>query len=206
MNRANILMQLRLKEPVVLREFIRSAFQHEPLRCEHILAVADRAVQVCDTLLNHRHVNCCLKETECAALLHDIGYLPEISTLLEQATEYHPTGWHPVDGANFLRYRGEHRLATLIEGHGHSPEVSKLRGLAPMTVSNDIVAMIITYCDVQTDPNGIPVSYMERLNEIGERKGLESQEYKAHLLARNRIETIISKIDQLLAVPILTAT
>ena len=135
---------------------------------------------------------------ERAALLHDIGYLPAIGDYLREYTHHSPTGWHPIDGAQFLRARGEGRLASLIEGHGNSLEVAQLKQLPLNTISRDLAADIITFCDCQTDPSGNRVSYESRLEEIRIRKGPDSLAFRAHEQASERIRSIISRIEALL--------
>jgi HD superfamily phosphodiesterase len=57
-----------------------------------------------------------------AALLHDIGYAPALSQ----------TGFHPVDGANFLVMLGAPtRLAALVAHHSESHLLAAARGLLP---------------------------------------------------------------------------
>lgn len=197
MNTLEILQTIPLHEPQVLQEFIIHAFEPTPPRRDHILAVAARAKRVYESLHERSRLLCCSKEVHCAALLHDIGYLPEISQMLEHSSFYMPTGWHPIDGANYLRLRGEERLAELIEGHSHALEVAIARGIPAFSQSEDLVANIITYCDIHTGPTGELLTYDQRLAEILHRKGSTSLEYRAHVEAKSRIENIICEIHSL---------
>lgn len=194
------LHQIDLSDTNRLRSLIESGFSDSTNRRDHILAVADFAREVA-TAIHQKHPGLAvdIDEIERAALLHDIGYLPAVKEYLCKYTELLPTGWHPVDGAYFLRSRGEERLADLIEGHGNSLEVAKLQHLATFTISTDLAAMIITFCDCQTDPTGKRVDYESRLEEIKLRKGASSVEVLAHEQAKPRIRQIIEEIKNLIA-------
>lgn len=54
-----------------------------------------------------------------AAYLHDIGYAPELAL----------TGFHPLDGARFLRTAGHERLARLVAHHTNARGEALLRGI-----------------------------------------------------------------------------
>lgn len=194
MNNLNKLRTIPLHEPNLLHEFILEAFKLTPKRRDHIVAVAAHAKRVYDSLEECSRLLCCPKEAHCAALLHDIGYLPEIGQILEGSSLYMPTGWHPIDGANYLRLRGEERLAELIEGHSHALEVAIARGIPAFSRSEELVAKIITYCDIHTGPSGELLTYEQRLDEICRRKGIASLEYQAHLKAKSGIEEIVCEI------------
>lgn len=95
-----------------------------------------------------------------AAYLHDIGYAPSLQT----------TGFHPVDGACYLKSYNQERLASLVAYHSESPFEAKLRGLLselekfPREYS--LIADALTYCDMTTRGDGIQISFQERLNDI----------------------------------------
>jgi hypothetical protein len=54
-----------------------------------------------------------------AAYLHDVGYAPELAG----------TGFHPLDGARFLRQVGRQRLACLVAYHSGARAEAEERGL-----------------------------------------------------------------------------
>jgi HD superfamily phosphodiesterase len=54
-----------------------------------------------------------------AAFLHDVGYAPSLNWL----------GFHPVDGARFLRGLGRERLACLVAHHSGARFEAEERGL-----------------------------------------------------------------------------
>lgn len=175
-----------------LEGLIQERFSSSPKRCRHILEVAQRVRQSAEELRrlpggSKIDVN----EAYCAALLHDIGYLPELRD----------TGFHPIDGARFLIRRGYPRLAELIICHSNSPEQAQLKGLEEINVSSDIIAKLITFWDVQIKQGGELVSYEDRLIDVLERYGVESQEYQAHKLAESRISRILHELGACLNIP-----
>lgn len=105
---------------------------------------------------------------EAAAWLHDIGYSPELAD----------TGFHPLDGARYLR-DAQHAgpaLCDLVANHSCAIIEAEERGLAhalthefpiPATALNDALA----YCDMTTTPTGSMVAVHDRISEIKERYG-----------------------------------
>ena len=96
-----------------------------------------------------------------AAYLHDIGYAPSLNK----------TGFHPLDGATYVMESfGNKRLASLVAHHSEATVEARLRGLAhaleafPREYS--AVADALTYCDMTTSPEGIHISFEERIAEI----------------------------------------
>ena len=100
-----------------------------------------------------------------AAYLHDIGY----------ATELNETGFHPLDGAMWLRAQGLERLASLVAYHSGARFEAAARGyterLAAFSEEQSAVADALTYCDLTTGPLGERISVASRLNEIKVRYG-----------------------------------
>jgi len=108
---------------------------------------------------------------EAAGWLHDIGYSPELAQ----------TGFHPLDGARYLRdaHLADPVLCSLVAHHSCAVLEAEERGLAgelcrefpaPSMVLNDALA----YCDMTTDPSGNTISVRDRLAEIRERYGPHS--------------------------------
>lgn len=111
------------------------------------------------------------KLLEAAAWLHDIGYSPAIAD----------TGFHPLDGARYLR-DAEHaatRLCRLVAHHSCACIEAEERGLADVLSAEfpkddeDPLTSPLIYCDMTTDPDGRHVTYDERLAEILSRYGDE---------------------------------
>jgi predicted hydrolase (HD superfamily) len=97
---------------------------------------------------------------EAAAWLHDIGYSPEIAI----------TGFHPLDGARYLRdaAHADDNLCRLVAGHPCAIVEAEQRGLGHEPLRN-----ALTYCDMTTTPDGEPVAIASRLSEIRQRYGPE---------------------------------
>lgn len=105
---------------------------------------------------------------EAAAWLHDIGYSPEITM----------TGFHPLDGARYLRdiAHADEPLCRLVAGHSCASIEAEQRGLAE-ELSHEFPTVegplrdALTYCDMTTTPDGDHVTVGCRLSEIRERYG-----------------------------------
>jgi hypothetical protein len=101
-----------------------------------------------------------------AALLHDIGYSPEIAH----------TGFHPLDGARYLRDLGtDRRLCALVAHHSFAYREAELRGLAAeLTEWVDEQTPLrdaLWWADMTTSPDGKPVGFDERIKEAQDRYG-----------------------------------
>ncbi|HEU5161341.1 MAG TPA: HD domain-containing protein [Streptosporangiaceae bacterium] len=105
---------------------------------------------------------------EAAAWLHDIGYSPSLDV----------TGFHPLDGARYLRdvLRVDMEICRLVAHHSCAILEAEQRGLAaelaaefPMPDASLWDAL--TYCDVTTSPDGRPVTVTGRIAEIRQRYG-----------------------------------
>lgn len=104
----------------------------------------------------------------CAAWLHDIGYAPALAR----------TGFHPLDGARYLRQleHVEERLCRLVAHHSCAIVEARARGLAGELVAefapvDGLLADALTYCDMTTSPYGRPVSVDVRFDEVIARYG-----------------------------------
>lgn len=136
-----------------------------PRRWAHVQGVAARARALAAILGDDTDL------LEAAAWLHDIGYSPELAE----------SGFHPLDGARYLRdaHFAERVLCSLVAHHSCAVLEAEERGLAselrrefppPGRVLNDALA----YCDMTTDPSGNTISVRDRLAEIRERYGPHS--------------------------------
>lgn len=102
-----------------------------------------------------------------AAWLHDIGYAPQVAE----------TGFHPLDGARFLRSRGvDERVCALVAHHSAAMLKAELRGLADQLAAEfdrevSPVADALWFCDMTTGPDGQRVTVDERFDEIRARYG-----------------------------------
>ena len=122
----------------------------------HVQGVVQRAFRV-STLFEEEDQRYLIA----AAYLHDIGYAPSLKK----------TGFHPLDGATYVMQSfGDERLASLVAHHSEAAFEARLRGYAhalhtfPREYSG--VADALTYCDMTTSPEGIHISFEERIVEI----------------------------------------
>ena len=94
------------------------------------------------------------------AYLHDLGYAPALQK----------TGFHPLDGACYVRSCGYERLACLVAHHSEARFEAQLRGfaleLSAFPRERSAVADALTYCDMTASPTGEYVPFKERLADI----------------------------------------
>ena len=105
---------------------------------------------------------------EAAAWLHDVGYSPALAA----------TGFHPLDGARYLRETqgAGDVLCRLVANHSCAIIEARQRGLANELSSefprlDPALEDALTYCDMTTAPDGLPVCVQNRLSEIVKRYG-----------------------------------
>jgi hypothetical protein len=133
-----------------------------PRRWAHVQGVAAQARSLAPILGGDAEL------LEAAAWLHDIGYTPELAD----------TGFHPLDGARYLRdvEHADPMLCRLVANHSCAILEAEERGLADILSSefptpepklNDALA----YCDMTITPTGDVVSVNDRLTEIAQRYG-----------------------------------
>jgi putative nucleotidyltransferase with HDIG domain len=132
-----------------------------PRRWKHVQAVAATAERVAPLVGDDGAV------LIAAAWLHDIGYAPDLVD----------TGFHPLDGARFLRRVGfDDRLAALVAHHSCAVIEADERGLvdelsAEFTREHSPTTDALWYCDMITGPDGEPLPAWRRLEEIRIRYG-----------------------------------
>lgn len=104
----------------------------------------------------------------CAGWLHDIGYAPDLAT----------TDFHPLDGARYLRdvEHADERLCRIVAHHSCALVEARNRGLAEELAAefpfvDGLLSDAITFCDMTTSPDGVPVDVETRLGEILARYG-----------------------------------
>jgi len=130
-----------------------------------------------------------------AAWLHDIGYAPD---LVE-------TGFHPVDGARYLRrLRIDESVVSLVAYHSCAPIEAKVRGLdadlaSEFAPGDATLSDALLYCDMTTGPDGDYVRPAERLVEIRGRYGPDHEVTRFIELAAPEILTTAARVEELLA-------
>jgi hypothetical protein len=121
-----------------------------------------------------------------AAWLHDVGYAPRLNRL----------GFHPLDGARYVRQQGQERLASLVAYHSGARFEAEERGLveelAEFAPEDGPLLDALAYADMTTGPAGQPVDLEERLAEILERYPTDDPVHRAvrrsHRVLREAVE------------------
>jgi HD domain len=133
-----------------------------PRRWAHTQAVAARAQSLGAILDTDAEL------VEAAAWLHDIGYAPNL----------HDTGFHPLDGARYLRdaTRADPMLCRLVAHHSCALVEAEERGLGHVLTREfrpapRSLAEALIYCDLTTGPDGQQMTVDERIAEIRQRYG-----------------------------------
>ncbi|MEU0688479.1 HD domain-containing protein [Streptomyces uncialis] len=137
-----------------------------PRRWAHTQGVAERAVEVGQVLGQYAGL------LVAAATLHDVGYAPRLAT----------TGFHPLDGARFLRddHGADERLVRLVANHSFALLEAEERGLReelarefPL-LDEPLLVDSLAYCDMTTTHDGGRTTAEERVAEILVRYGNDS--------------------------------
>ncbi|MFF5207812.1 HD domain-containing protein [Streptosporangium sp. NPDC000396] len=141
-----------------------------PRRWAHTQGVAARAVSLAPILGAEADL------LTAAAWLHDIGYSPVLVD----------TGSHALDGARYLRdvHQADDTIVRLVAHHTCAEYEAAERGLldvlnAEFDKERPELVEALTYCDMTTSPDGLPVEAEARLLEIHSRYGPE------HLVSRS---------------------
>lgn len=128
-----------------------------PRRWSHVQGVGRKAESVAHIVRDDADL------LICAAWLHDIGYAPNLVD----------TGFHPLDGARYLRdiECAEEMLCRLVAHHSCAHIEADERGLAEVLfrefeAAPEPLASALTFCDMTTAPDGEPVHVERRLAEI----------------------------------------
>lgn len=154
-------------------------------RWQHTLGVARRAEAIAGSI-GERGEGAVLVA---AAYLHDVG----------RARGLAATGFHPLDGARFLRGLGQERLACLVANHSGARWEAELRGLGAALASfppeSSPVADALTYCDMTTGPHGEPLSLEERCAEIRGRYAENSEVVRSLDLAAPELREAVARTE-----------
>lgn len=128
-----------------------------PLRWAHTHAVAAQAGALAGVLGDEADL------LAAAAWLHDVGYAPALVL----------TGFHPLDGARYLRdvERADIRLCRLVAYHSGALVEAEERGLneelrREFAPERDDLCDALTYCDMTSGPGGERLTIDDRLSEI----------------------------------------
>jgi HD superfamily phosphodiesterase len=158
-----------------------------PRRWRHVRSVARRARWVAKELALP-------DDLVTAAWLHDIGYAPELAG----------TGFHPLDGARFLRRVGvDGQVVSLVAYHSCAQIEAEVRGLGAELASefspaDSLLADGLLYCDMTTGPDGGYVRPAERLVEIRGRYGPDHEVTRFVARAASEILATCARVEQML--------
>lgn len=162
-----------------------------PRRWAHSQGVAQRATVLTEVLGYNADL------LASAAVLHDVGYAPRLAV----------TGFHPLDGARFLRddHAADERLVRLVANHSFALLEAEQRGLRgdleaefPLLDDHRLVDALV-YCDMTTTPSGESTSAEDRLAEIMERYGTDSLVGRFIRRASPDILAAVSRVEAALA-------
>jgi hypothetical protein len=160
-----------------------------PRRWRHVRSVARRARWVGKQLSLS-------EDLVAAAWLHDIGYAPD---LVE-------TGFHPLDGARYLRQMGiDGQVVSLVAYHSCAPIEADVRGLgaelaSEFLLADSLLTDVLLYCDMTTGPGGDYVRPADRLVEIRGRYGPDHEVTRFVERAASEILATAGRIEDMLAV------
>jgi hypothetical protein len=158
-----------------------------PRRWRHVRWVAHRAMWVATTLSLP-------DDPVAAAWLHDIGYAPELAQ----------TGFHPLDGARYLRRVGVGgQVVSLVAYHSCAQIEAEVRGLgaelaAELSPAGSLLAGALLYCDMTTGPDGDYVRPAQRLTKIRRRYGRGHEVTRFVDLATSEILTTAKRVEMML--------
>ncbi|WP_033218458.1 HD domain-containing protein [Kitasatospora phosalacinea] len=163
-----------------------------PRRWAHTQGVAERAGRLQEVL--GQQAGLLVR----AALLHDVGYAPRLAD----------TGFHPLDGARFLRdaHGADDQLTRLVANHSFALLEAEERGLRevleaefPLVEDQRLVGALV-WCDMTTTPDGLPTAAEARVAEILGRYGAESVVGRFIRRASPEIFAAVARVEAALAV------
>ncbi|MGH3995164.1 MAG: HD domain-containing protein [Pseudonocardiaceae bacterium] len=156
-----------------------------PQRWRHVEAAANEAQRIAPAFGADATV------LVTATWLHDIGYAPELIR----------TGFHPLDGANFLQADGWlPRIVDLVATHSGGALEALARGLrteyAGFADEASPTRDALWYCDVVAGPNGQPVDEDARLAELTAQYGSGELATRSAAKARDELANAIRRTRQ----------
>lgn len=161
-----------------------------PRRWAHVQGVAAQAESLAPILGEDADI------LIAAAYLHDIGYAPNLVD----------TGFHPLDGARYLRdvVKADARLCRLVAHHTCAVNEARNRNLFDALTSEfaeerpDLMDAL-TYCDITTGPDGQRLTATERLAEIHARYGPDHLVSRSMTVSTPRIMAAVRAVEAALS-------
>lgn len=171
------------------RETARRLLAESPERLRHSAGVAARAESLTAAVPDDQR-----SLLVAAAWLHDVGY----------AASLHDTGFHPIDGARFLRSaRWDGALCNLVAHHSGSRFVAAARGLdgalGEFAWAQDAVSDALTVADQTIGVNGTPLSLEARMRDMLDRHGPASANAQTHPQRRAYFQAAFERVSRRLA-------
>ncbi|MFJ4825500.1 HD domain-containing protein [Streptomyces bacillaris] len=162
-----------------------------PRRWAHTQGVACRASEIRKTLGQDADL------LVASATLHDVGYAPRLAM----------TGFHPLDGARFLRdeHGADERLARLVANHSFALLEAEERGLREELATEfplleePLLVDALVYCDMTTTPDGDRTTAQDRVAEIVSRYGDDSVVGRFIRRATQEIFAAVERVEAALA-------
>jgi putative nucleotidyltransferase with HDIG domain len=131
-----------------------------------------------------------------AAWLHDIGYGPDV----------HDTGFHPLDGARYLRdtMGADDTVCRLVAHHSLAVIEAGERGMADeltreFAPARGDLADALIYCDMVTGPDGQYMPVEQRLADIHSRYAPDNPVSRAIARSAPLLTAAVRRVAQLLA-------
>lgn len=133
-----------------------------PRRWRHVQGVARQARRLGELSASDFEV------LETAALLHDIGYAPDLVA----------TGSHPIDGARYLTsIEAPKRIVDLVAHHSAARQDAEALGLEHLLDEYEdeqsTVRDALWWADMTTGPDGLAMTFTERMDEVRTRYGAD---------------------------------
>ncbi|WP_101258366.1 HD domain-containing protein [Streptomyces barkulensis] len=162
-----------------------------PRRWAHVQGVSERATEVGQVLGKSTSL------LVAAATLHDVGYAPRLAV----------TGFHPLDGARFLRdeHGADERLVRLVANHSFALLEAEERGMRDVLeaefplLEDQLLVDALVYCDMTTTPDGERTTAEERVAEIRGRYGDDSVVGRFIRRAAPEIFAAVGRVEEALA-------
>lgn len=158
-----------------------------PRRWAHTQGVAAHARSLAVILNNEADL------VTAAAWLHDIGYGPDVRD----------TGFHPLDGARYLRHRlgSDDMVCRLVAHHSLAIIEAEERGMADelareFAPAPDHLADALIYCDMLTGPDGQHMPVDQRLADIHARYGPDDLVSRAITRSEPRLTMAVGRVSQ----------
>jgi hypothetical protein len=173
-------------------EHIARSLLEQPLprRWSHVQGVASTARTLAPVLADNTAL------LTATAVLHDIGYAPSL----------HDSGFHPLDGARYLRdtEHADPLLCRLVAHHSCAIIEAEEYGLATQLAAEfkpapRALADALIYCDLTTGPDGQHMTIDQRLADIRERYGPSHPVTRALARSEPHLKAAVDRISRKLA-------